>query len=165
MCGDLSLGRVPPDAAGLRGDKGVPDTVTAHPAVFPTLTPPSLAIVHSRQAIARDLLDLIRWMLATGLRIGEALAVAWSDVDLDTATVEVDWKLIRIRARACAGAPAESRRRPQPAAAAFAVTMLRRRRPHPGALGPVFPDAVGGRRDPSNTSRAFREARDAAGFS
>ena len=48
------------------------------------------------QAAARDLPDLTRWMLATGLRIGEALAVAWSDVDLDAGTVDVDWKLIRI---------------------------------------------------------------------
>ena len=34
-------------------------------------------------------------------------------------------------------------------------------------LGPVrsaLPDSAGGWRDPSNTSRAFREARDAAGF-
>ena len=29
----------------------------------------------------------------------------------------------------------------------------------------MFPDWLGGWRDPSNTSRAFREARDAAGFS
>jgi integrase len=36
-------------------------------------------------------------MLATGLRIGEALAVTWSDVDLDAGTVEVDWKLQRIK--------------------------------------------------------------------
>jgi integrase len=47
-------------------------------------------------AVARDLPDLTRWTLATGLRIGEALAVAWSDVDLDAGTVEVDWKLIGI---------------------------------------------------------------------
>jgi hypothetical protein len=35
-------------AAGLRGGKGVPHTVTAHPAVFPTLTAPSFGIVHTR---------------------------------------------------------------------------------------------------------------------
>ena len=47
--------------------------------------------------VRKDLPDLTRWMLATGLRIGEALAVSWSDVDLDARTVEVDWKLIRIK--------------------------------------------------------------------
>jgi hypothetical protein len=34
--------------AGLRGGKGVPDTVTGHPAVFMTLTAPSLWLVHTR---------------------------------------------------------------------------------------------------------------------
>lgn len=49
------------------------------------------------RAVRKDLPDLTRWMLATGLRIGEALAVSWSDVDLDAPTVEVDWKLLRIK--------------------------------------------------------------------
>ncbi|HEV7656529.1 MAG TPA: replication initiator [Mycobacteriales bacterium] len=35
-------------AAGLRGGKGVPDSVTAHPATFLTLTPPSFGTVHTR---------------------------------------------------------------------------------------------------------------------
>ncbi len=34
--------------AGLAGGKGVPDTVTAHPAVFLTLTAPSFGPIHSR---------------------------------------------------------------------------------------------------------------------
>lgn len=34
-------------AAGLRGGKGVPDTVTGHPALFATLTAPSFGIVHA----------------------------------------------------------------------------------------------------------------------
>jgi hypothetical protein len=35
-------------AAGLRGGKGVPDSVTAHPFVFATLTAPSFGAVHTR---------------------------------------------------------------------------------------------------------------------
>jgi hypothetical protein len=35
-------------AAGLRGGKGVPDSVAAHPAVFVTLTAPSFGPVHAR---------------------------------------------------------------------------------------------------------------------
>ena len=35
-------------AAGLRGGKGVPDTVTQHPAVFATFTAPSFGAVHTR---------------------------------------------------------------------------------------------------------------------
>jgi hypothetical protein len=36
-------------AAGLRGGKGVPDTVAGHPAVFMTLTAPSFGPVHTRR--------------------------------------------------------------------------------------------------------------------
>jgi hypothetical protein len=35
--------------AGLRGGKGVPDTVTGHPALFVTLTAPSFGLVHTRR--------------------------------------------------------------------------------------------------------------------
>ena len=37
-------------SAGLRGGKGVPDTVAEHPAVFVTLTAPSFGVVHTRAA-------------------------------------------------------------------------------------------------------------------
>jgi hypothetical protein len=35
-------------ASGLRGGKGVPDSVTEHPALFVTLTAPSFGVVHTR---------------------------------------------------------------------------------------------------------------------
>jgi integrase len=38
-------------------------------------------------AARKDLPDLCRWMLSTGIRIGEALAVSWEEVDLDGGTV------------------------------------------------------------------------------
>ncbi len=37
-------------AAGLRGGKGIPDTVAGHPLVFVTLTAPSFGLVHTRAA-------------------------------------------------------------------------------------------------------------------
>jgi len=37
-------------AAGLRGGKGVPDTVAGHPRLFVTFTAPSFGLVHSRRA-------------------------------------------------------------------------------------------------------------------
>lgn len=39
-------------AAGLRGGKGVPETVAGHPAVFVTLTAPSFGAVHTRRLTA-----------------------------------------------------------------------------------------------------------------
>ena len=35
-------------AAGLRGGKGVPESVVGHPAVFVTFTAPSFGLVHTR---------------------------------------------------------------------------------------------------------------------
>jgi hypothetical protein len=40
-------------AAGLRGGKGVPDTVAAHPRLFVTFTAPSFGKVHARRAQGR----------------------------------------------------------------------------------------------------------------
>jgi hypothetical protein len=37
-------------AAGLRGGKGVPETVKAHPRLFVTFTAPSFGPVHTRRA-------------------------------------------------------------------------------------------------------------------
>jgi integrase len=42
-----------------------------------------------------DLADLTLLMLATGCRIGEALAVGW-DEDLNAGTVDVRWHLVRV---------------------------------------------------------------------
>jgi integrase len=102
---------------------------------------------------------------ATGLRIGEALAVCWSDVDLEARTVEVDWKLIRIKGeglrhvRRLKGGDDRTLPLPQ-----FAVEMLHRRLATCSGYGPLFPDALSGWRDPSNTSRDLRTARGTAGF-
>ena len=41
----------------------------------------------------RDLPDLVFFMLATGARIGEALAVLWSNVDLDEGTISIGQRL------------------------------------------------------------------------
>jgi integrase len=124
------------------------------------------ALEVDKRAVGRDLPDLTRWMLATGLRIGEALAVTWADVDLEAGTVDVDWKILRIngdglrRVRRLKAGEGRTLLLPP-----FAVDMLRRRQDGATPHAPLFPDSAGGWRDPSNTSGGFREARDAAGFS
>jgi len=40
-------------AAGLRGGKGLPDTITEHPRLFLTLTAPAFGAVHSRGPVGR----------------------------------------------------------------------------------------------------------------
>ncbi|HEX3592090.1 MAG TPA: tyrosine-type recombinase/integrase [Pseudonocardiaceae bacterium] len=133
-----------------------------------------------RTAVAKDLPDLTRFMLATGARIGEALAVSWDEIDLGTGqpsipgTVQIVWKLSRVRGRGLLRIPrpkteAGERLLPLPE---FAVAMLRRRRRLasldrqivPGAAVPVFPHSSGGWRDPNNTRRDLRDARGSAEF-
>jgi integrase len=123
------------------------------------------------KAVRMDLPDLTRFMLATGVRIGEALAVVWQDIDLDGAVVKIDWKVIRVR-----GEGLQRKQRLKTAAGErtlplpdWALEMLRSRWIVAQAAGrsmasPVFPDSLGGLRDPSNTRRALREARGSEGF-
>ena len=49
-----------------------------------------------RVALRQDLFDLSAFLLATGLRIGEALAVLWRDVDLEMGALRVTSTLIRV---------------------------------------------------------------------
>jgi hypothetical protein len=48
-------------AAGLRGGKGVPDTVDQHPRLFVTLTAPSFGAVHSRREAAGKAQPCATW--------------------------------------------------------------------------------------------------------
>lgn len=116
-------------------------------------------------AVRRDLPDLTRWFLATGVRIGEAIAVDWSVIDMDRATVEIDYKIIQVKGAGLlrtrrTKSDAGHRTLPLPL---FAIRMLERRIVASGA-GPLFPDSVGGWRDPSNLSRELREARGSGEF-
>jgi integrase len=46
-----------------------------------------------------DLPELARFMLATGLRLGEALGVTWADLDLAAGTVAVRRTIIRVQGK------------------------------------------------------------------
>lgn len=118
-------------------------------------------------AVRRDLPDLTRWLLATGVRIGEAIAVDWSSIDMDNATVAIDYKMLRVKGEGLrrirrTKSDAGHRTLPLPE---FAVSMLERRRAATGEAGPLFPDSRGGWRDPFNLSRELREARGSGEFS
>lgn len=113
-------------------------------------------------AVRHDVPDLTRFMLATGLRIAEALAVTFDDVDLKAGTVTADWQVMWVRGQGLTRRRRKGERGRRVSAVlrlpAWAVVMLRRRKLAHG-WGPVFPDSLGGWRDPSNTSRTIREAR------
>lgn len=124
------------------------------------------AVERSAKARDWDLPDLTRMMLATGVRIGEALAVGWSEVDLDEGVVDVRWRLVRRTGVGLLRLPSTKSGRkgervvPVPS---WGLTMLKRRRL---AIGPgveaVFPDSLGGWRGPANVRRVWRQVRDDA---
>lgn len=113
----------------------------------------------------KDLPDLCAFMLATGVRIGEALAVAWDDVDLDGRLVVIEHTIIRVKGegliRKTTKSLAGERTLRLPG---FAMGMLRRRWQDSDGSGPLFPDARGGWRDPSNASGSLRAARGSEDF-
>jgi integrase len=117
------------------------------------------------KARERDLPDLVDMLLATGLRVGEALAVTWDAVDISAGTVEVGDTVIRVKERGLMIKPARKTR------AGFrtlllpswAVEMLRLRPPgRPDQT--VFCSALGGLRDRDNALGDLRNALNAAGF-
>ena len=124
------------------------------------------------KATERDLPDLVGFLAGTGLRIGEACALTWADVDLAGSTVQVRGTVLRLKGRGLIVKPA-----PKTAAGQrilelprWCVAMLTARAARLGPDGvlpqaPVFAAPVSGTwRDPSNTRRGLREAFRQAGF-
>lgn len=124
----------------------------------------------SPRAIGLDLADLVDWMLATGCRIGEALALrhdANADgnplLDLDSGTWEINATVVRVPRQGLIVQP-----RPKSAAGwravalpPFAVQMVRER---DVSSGVIFAAPVGGGlRDPSNVSGDLRVLLDGFG--
>lgn len=110
---------------------------------------------------------LFRFMLATGVRRGEALALSWSDVDLDAATVRVHGTLSRTSRGLEVGAPKTERSRrtvPLPRSMVDALRAHRTRQTEERlAMGPawtgtgfVFCTEVGTPLEPRNVLRAFQ---------
>jgi len=100
-------------------------------------------------------------MMGTGARIGEALAVLGDQVDADAAEVEITHTIIRVKGqgliRKRTKSRAGERRLKLPASIA---TMVQARLDAGLPLdGPLFPNTLGGFRDPNNTRRELREAR------
>jgi integrase len=75
------------------------------------------------------------------VRIGEALATSWDDIDLGAGTARVEYTIVRLKGvgllRKATKTAAGERTLTLPA---FAVSMLRRRKIASEGRGPVFPD-------------------------
>lgn len=119
-------------------------------------------------AIRRDIPDFLRFMLATGLRVGEAAAVRIDDVDMGLRVVMVTGNIVRITGEGLIRQEDESSKlHPRVLdLPPWAVGMLRARQElratKPGC--PLFPAQRGGWRDPSNTAADVRDALDWCGY-
>ncbi len=126
-------------------------------------------LTEDKKAQARDLPDLAAFMVGTGLRIGEACAVCWDDLDLDAETVSVRGTVLRIKGQGLIIKPepkseAGERILEMPS---WCIDVLKKRQNfdaanrHVRSGNPyaVFPAPLSGDlRDPSNTRRGLREA-------
>lgn len=124
-----------------------------------------------RQAFGADLVDLVDLLLATGARIGEALALRWEDVDLDSGTAALTGTVVRLRpgadgpghlVRQDATKSRKARRLQLPA---FAVALLHERVAagrEGGEHDLVLPWVVATLRDVATVERQWRGFRDAA---
>jgi integrase len=126
--------------------------------------PAFLATISADEELRRlDLPDLFAFMLFTGCRIGEALALRWSHVDLDGPKVTFAATVVRVRGsglRIQEHGKTESSRRTITVPAA--ARELLERRPHDTDL--VFPSMRGLLRDTSNTEADWRANRERLGY-
>ena len=109
-----------------------------------------------------DLLEAVDVILGTGVRLGECLALRWTDIDLDRRTMTVAGTIVRDGNRYVrqpfGKTEGSVRTIPLPD---FTVTALRRQRERGLDVISelVFPDLNGNVRDPGNLRRSLRAAR------
>lgn len=95
-----------------------------------------------------DMVDLIVFCAGTGVRIGEACALAWDDVDLDAGAVRIR------KSKTDAGV-----RRISVSPSIVAMLVGRRIKGGPNEAGVVFPTVLGKQRDPRSAARDWADAR------
>jgi integrase len=113
--------------------------------------------------------DLWLWMLGTGDRIGNALAVRWPYIDMDTGTARLGANVIRVPGEGLIISEGTSKSHevggvdlPEQV---IAMLLARQQRKDYNPMGLVFPGRFGELRDPSNTSsKQLRPALKAIGY-
>jgi len=114
-----------------------------------------------------DLADVVDMILATGVRSGEVLSIAWDDVDLagDTCTVAIHGTVTWVTGRGLIVQPHPKTETSERGLQLppFAVDMLMRRMV--AAQSPmVFPSSLGTLRSPNNFRRQWRDFREAHSY-
>lgn len=115
-----------------------------------------------------DLVELVEFVAGTGVRISEACALAWADVDLGAGTASIRANAVRATGRGVirqehTKTDAGTRRITLPAGL-LGILGDRRVRGGPNTHGLVFPTVLGNLRDPRNTARDWALARGRLGI-
>lgn len=126
------------------------------------------AVRGDERMLQLDLVDVVEFVAGTGVRISEALALAWADVDLGAGTVTIRANAVRATGRGVirqehTKTDAGGRRITLPGAL-VGILGDRRVRGGPNPLGLVFPTVLGNLRDPRNTARDWAAARERLGL-
>lgn len=105
-----------------------------------------------------DLPDFIRFMLNTGCRIGEALALRWENVDMANSLIEVKHNIVNLGPIEVRDGKTEAARRKIYMTPELFEVMFRRSldADSNGRQWPVFASAKGTYRSPANVRRALR---------
>lgn len=111
-----------------------------------------------------DMVDIVELLIATGTRIGEALALRWRDIDLRMQTVEINATIKTDSERGTYRKPLARNR--LVALPELAVEMLLRRRSRviDTSTGAVFPTRNGTWQQVNNVERRWRQIRREAGL-
>lgn len=111
-----------------------------------------------------DLVDVIEFIAGTGVRISEALGLAWADVDLGAGAVSIRANVVRATGR---GVIRQEHTKTDAGARTITLpgSLLgilgdRRVKGGPNPHGIVFPTVLGNLRDPRNTARDWATGRD-----
>ncbi|WP_275295186.1 tyrosine-type recombinase/integrase [Amycolatopsis sp. La24] len=112
-----------------------------------------------------DLPDLMEVMLATGLRIGEALALLGTDIDTAEQTVSATHHIIRVAGDGLVRRPLRKGNEDELllGVPGWSLPVLTRRSAAAGK-GPIFASFKGGYLDPSNVIHRIEEAMNAVGY-
>ena len=137
--------------------------------------PEAMTIVQIRQlralmtydpkAVELDLPDIVGMLAASGLRIGECLAIVWDAIDFEARTVEVRGTVIRIKGNGLIIKPAPKseagwRKLVLPK---WCIELLEHRLRNEN-LSIVFPSTVGTLREPTGVDKQLKRAFVQAGF-
>ncbi|WP_157979913.1 helix-turn-helix domain-containing protein, partial [Kribbella monticola] len=122
-------------------------------------------VSQDERAVRADVPDLSIFLLGTGVRISESLAVLWNEVDFASNEVHVNCQINRVKGKGLVRRRTKSRAGQRILTLPeWAMDMLRRRFSADFSLDqPVFADAIGGFRDPNNVRKSLRLARQPIG--